>query len=122
MLRTVVDLSFLALAVVLITTLLADRYDSNNEAAISLEIQNLRKDVLNASMQNVRYLEDKINRVSSSSDSYQVSINGRVDVLESRMIGVESRKKETTRIVNNNSAISSSTPTATKEQLKQERL
>ena len=119
MLRTVVDLSFLALAVVLITTLLADRYDSNNEAAISLEIQNLRKDVLNASMQNVRYLEDKINRVSASSDSYQVSVNSRVDVLESRVVGVEAKRKDTTRIVNNNSAISTSVPATPKEQLKQ---
>jgi len=115
MLRTVVDLSFLALAVVLITTLLADRYDSNNEAVISLEIQNLRKDVLNASMQNVQYLEGKINRVSASSDSYQVNVNSRIDVLESRMVGVESRRKDSTRIVNNNSAVSSSVPTISKE-------
>jgi len=112
MLRTVVDLSFLALAVVLITTLLADRYDSNNEAAISLEIQNLRKDVLNASMQNVRYLEDKINRVSSSSDSYQVSVNNRLSVLENRMQSLDTRTKENTRIVNNNSAVANGLPTA----------
>ena len=102
LLRTVVDLSFLALTVVLITTLLADRYDSSADAAISLEIQNLRKDVLDASMRNVIFLETKINRVAELSDSYQVNTTRRIDVLERRMDSLETRAKSNSRVINTN--------------------
>ena len=104
LLRTVVDLSFLALTVVLITTLLADRYDSSADAAISLEIQNLRKDVLDASMKNVIFLETKINRVAELSDSYQVNTTRRVDVLEERVKMLQSNARSSSRIINTNTA------------------
>jgi hypothetical protein len=102
LLRTVVDLSFLALTVVLITTLLADRYDSSTDAAISLEIQNLRKDVLDASMKNLIFLETKINRVAELSDAYQVNTTRRIDVLERRMDSLETRAKSNSRVINTN--------------------
>lgn len=111
MLRTIVDLSFLALAVVLITTLLADRYDSANERTVAIELQNLRKDVLDIGIKNFSYLEGKINRVAEASDSYQVNINGRIQVLETRMTMLENRRvKDTARITNTNTAISNGTP------------
>lgn len=106
MLRTVVDLSFLTLAVVLVTVLLSDRYDSNTSATTSLEIQNLRKDVLEVGMRNTMHLEGKINRVAESSDTYQVNTDHRVKVLETRMEMLEEKRdKNSQRIINNNTAI-----------------
>ena len=102
MLRTVVDLTFLALAVVLITTLLADRYDSVNESVATMEIQKLRKDILDVSMKNISYLENKINRVAETSDSYQVDSYRRIQVLESRMESLEARSKGASRVSNIN--------------------
>jgi hypothetical protein len=66
-------------------------------------------------MKNVLYLENRVNRVTESSDSYQVSVNNRLGVLENRMIGLEARAKENTRIVNNNSAIANGLPVVPKE-------
>jgi len=111
-LRTVVDLTFLVLALILITTLLANRYDGAGYNAVHVEIQNVKKDVLDINMKNVLYLENRVNRVTESSDSYQVSVNGRISVLENRMIGLEARSKENTRIVNNNSAVANGLPMA----------
>src|SRR3990172_2790134 len=88
-LRAVVDLTFLVLALVLITTLLANRYDGAGYNAVHVEIQNVKKDVLDVSMKNVLYLENRVNRVTESSDSYQVSVNNRLGVLENRMQGLE---------------------------------
>jgi uncharacterized protein YlxW (UPF0749 family) len=102
MLRTAVDLTFLALALVLITILLADRYDSANQSTVTMEIQKLREDVTSASMKNVMYLEGKINRVAESSDSYQVSTHQRIKVLEARMESLEMRNKATSRVNNTN--------------------
>jgi hypothetical protein len=112
LLRAIVDLTFLALALVLITTLLADRYDEAGYNAIHVKIQNVKEDVLDVNMKNILYLENRVNRVTESSDSYQVSVNGRISVLENRMIGLEARAKENTRIVNNNSAVANGLPTA----------
>jgi len=102
MLRTIVDLTFLALAVVLITTLLADRYDSVNEGVAAMEIQKLRKDIMDISMKNMIYLENKVNRVAEASDSYQVDSYRRIQVLENRMESLEARNKSTSRVNNIN--------------------
>jgi len=105
MLRTVVDLTFLALAVVLITTLLADRYDSVNEGVAAMEIQKLRKDIMDVSMKNMAYLENKVNRVAEASDSYQVDTYRRIQVLENRMESLEARNKSAPRVSNTNTNI-----------------
>ena len=102
MLRTVVDLTFLALAVVLITTLLADRYDSVNEGVAAMGIQKLRKDIMDISMKNMIYLENKVNRVAEASDSYQVDSYRRIQVLENRMESLEARSKSAPRVNNIN--------------------
>jgi hypothetical protein len=105
MLRTVVDLTFLALAVVLITTLLADRYDSVNESVATMEIQKLRKDILDVSIKNMSYLENKVNRVAETSDSYQVDSYRRIQVLENRMESLEERNKTSSRVTNTNTNV-----------------
>ena len=102
MLRTIVDLTFLALAVVLITTLLADRYDSVNEGVAAMGIQKLRKDIMDISMKNMIYLENKVNRVAEASDSYQVDSYRRIQVLENRMESLEARSKSNSRVNNIN--------------------
>ena len=102
MLRTIVDLTFLALAVVLITTLLADRYDSINEGVAAMEIQKLRKDIMDVSMKNMIYLENKANRIAEASDSYQVDSYHRIQVLENRMESLEARNKSNSRVNNIN--------------------
>ena len=110
MLRTVVDLAFLTLTLVLITILLSDRYDSAKYSTVSLEIQNLRNHVLNSNMKNFQYLEGKINRVSEVSDSYQNEMNRRISVLENRMESLEVRKRDSSRIINTNSAVANGSP------------
>ena len=102
MLRTIVDLTFLALAVVLITTLLADRYDSVNEGVAAMGIQKLRKDIMDISMKNMIYLENKVNRVAEASDSYQVDTYRRIQVLENRMESLEACNKSNSRVNNIN--------------------
>lgn len=116
LLRTVVDLTFLALAVVLIVTLVAGRGDTTSQRAVELEIQNLRKDFLDINMRNVLYLETKINRVGEASDGYQVGVSGRIQVLEQRMKRLEDQRvKSSARITNTNTAISNSPPSTYKE-------
>lgn len=106
-LSTLVDLSFLIAAVVLVGVLLSDKNASVNSNATALEIQNLKQDSMNARLKNVAYLEGKINRTTESSDNFQISTNKRIRVLEVRMEMLEEKRdKNSQRIINNNTAIS----------------
>ena len=102
-LRTIVDLSFLTLVIVLIMTLLSDKYDTNNMAAISLELQGVRKDMMSTSNESASYLEGKINRVAETSDSYQTNLTRRIKVLELRIDTLAESNSD--KVVNTNTNI-----------------
>ncbi len=93
--QTTVNATFLLLAAILIY----DRWDnSNNDSSISAA----KKEMRDSMLRNVVYLEDKINRVAGNVDAYQGGINGRVYVLESRMMSLEARAKSNSRMINTN--------------------
>lgn len=93
--QTTVNATFLLLAAILIY----DRWDnSNNDSSISAA----KKEMRDSMLRNVVYLEDKINRVAGNVDVYQGGINGRVYVLENRMMSLEARAKSNSRMINTN--------------------
>ena len=93
--QTTVNATFLLLAAILIY----DRWDhdTNNSYVIAA-----KKEMQDVMFSNVVYLEDKINRVAGNVDAYQGGINGRVYVLENRMMSLEGRSKNTPRVNNIN--------------------
>ncbi len=93
--QTTVNATFLLLAAILIY----DRWDNNNNTS---SVMAAKKEMQDAMFSNVVYLEDKINRVAGNVDAYQGGINGRVYVLENRMMSLEGRSKNTPRVNNIN--------------------
>lgn len=93
--QTTVNATFLLLAAILIY----DRWDNNNNTS---SVMAAKKEMQNAMVSNVVYLEDKINRVAGNVDAYQGGISGRVYVLENRMMSLEGRIKTTPRVNNIN--------------------
>ena len=93
--QTTVNATFLLLAAILIY----DRWDNTNNAS---SVMAAKKEMQDAMFSNVVYLEDKINRVAGNVDAYQGGINGRVYVLENRMMSLEGRSKSTPRVNNIN--------------------
>lgn len=98
-----VQLTFLLLAVVLITTLLKnDKY--NDDLALYTERLNVAiKELKRVQEHNVLYLEEKTNRVQVQSDSYQTTMSNTVSVLEQRIQRLEKDNKDKTNNVNINS-------------------
>ena len=95
-LQTLTSATFLLLACLLIY----ERWDNNNNNA---NIEVLRKEVQDANIKNIAYLEGRVNRVAEISDSYQANVNHRISVIESRLDRVEKRNLGSSRITNNNS-------------------
>ena len=93
--QTTVNATFLLLAAILIY----DRWDNTNNIS---SVMAAKKEMQDAMFSNVVYLEDKINRVAGNVDAYQGGINGRVYVLENRMMSLEGRSKNTPRVNNIN--------------------
>lgn len=98
-----VQLTFLLLAVVLLTTLLKnDKYNSDLQQ-YTLRLEQLSQKFDRVMDHNVLYLEEKSNRVQSQSDSYQVSTTRRLDVLEERVQRLVKDQKEKVSNINVNS-------------------
>ena len=109
-LNLVVNCTFLLLAITIMTILLKNdnyRVDFSN---YEIALQDLRQEVNKVNQSNSMYLEDKINRLASNKDSYQVNTTRRLKVLEARQQSLEDRKRDNSRIINNNSAIANGNP------------
>lgn len=109
-LNLVVNCTFLLLAVTIMTILLKNDNYRADFSNYEMALQDLRQEVNKANQSNFMYLEDKINRVAGNQDSYQVNTTRRIEVLEVRQQGLENRKRDNSRIVNNNQAIANGNP------------
>lgn len=99
-LRTVVDLTFLLLAVVLIVVILKDTKEREVVDTARHEVAITKQELNDSLSKSVSYFEDRIGKSEQRQDSYQTSTSRRLDVLESRMLVLESQRKETFNNVN----------------------
>lgn len=103
-LNLVVNLTFLLLAVTIMTTLLKNDNYRADVSGYEVALSELRQDVNKANQSNFVYLEEKANRIAVNQDSYQVNTTRRLDVLEERMRMLQSNSKSSSRIINTNTA------------------
>lgn len=112
-LNLVVNCTFLLLAITIMTLLLRNESYRTDFAAYENSLQELRREVNKVNQSNFMYLEDKINRVAGNQDSYQINTTRRIEILEVRQQTLEQRKRDSSRIINTNSAIANGVPVAT---------
>lgn len=103
-LNLVVNLTFLLLAVTIMTTLLKNDNYRADVSGYEVALSELRQDVNKANQSNFVYLEEKANRIAVNQDSYQVNTTRRLDVLEERMRMLQNNSKSSSRIINTNTA------------------
>jgi low affinity Fe/Cu permease len=103
-LNLVVNLTFLLLAVTIMTILIKNDNYRTDMSNYEIALSELRRDVNKVNQSNFVYLEGKINAVATNQDSYQNNTTRRVDVLEERQKMVEARSKASPRIINTNTA------------------
>jgi hypothetical protein len=101
-LNLVVNCTFLLLAITVMTILLKNDNYRSDFSDYKIALEELRQEVNKVNQSNFMYLEDKINRVAGNQDSYQVNTTRRIEVLEARQQGLESRKRDNNRIINTN--------------------
>lgn len=105
-LNLVVNCTFLLLAVTIMIILLRNESYREDFSNYEVAIMDLRRDLNKVNQSNFIYLEEKINRVAHNQDSYQTNMGRRVDVLEVRQQSLENRKRDSSRVINTNTAIS----------------
>lgn len=106
-LSLVVNLTFLLLAITIMTILLKNDSYRADLSSYETALSELRHNVNKVNQSNFIYLEGKINVVATNQDSYQNNTTRRVDVLEQRMKALEEKRVERrNNIVNNNNILS----------------
>lgn len=101
-LRTMVDLTFLLLAVTIIVVLLKDNKERIVVDSARSDIAIIREDLNKALSVNATYFEQRLNKTDERQDSYQTSTSSRMRVIEERLLIIENNNKQSTRVVNNN--------------------
>ena len=102
-LNLVVNLTFLLLAVTIMTILLRNDLQRGDFSNYESVLQSAKQEIHRVNQSNFIYLERKINAVASNQDSYQINTTRRVDVLEQRMKMLQEKRVERgSNIVNNN--------------------
>lgn len=106
-LSLVVNLTFLLLAITIMTILLKNDSYRADVSSYETALSELRHNVNKVNQSNFIYLEGKINVVATNQDSYQNNTTRRADVLEQRMKALEEKRVERrNNIVNNNNILS----------------
>lgn len=98
----IVNLTFLLLAILIITLLLNTSSANHEGLLFSEKLEAFRQETLKAMSNNITYVETRLNRVSETQDSYQVSSSSRMNVLEQRLGVLETADKKSQRVVNVN--------------------
>ena len=102
MLRTIVDMTFLLLAVIIIVVILKDTREREVVDNVRKDVEVVSKDLNSLIESNTTYLEKRINGTDERQDNYQSSTSRRIHVLEQRSLKVETDTKQSTRITNTN--------------------
>lgn len=102
MLRTIVDLTFLLLAIVIITVLLKDNHERTVIDSARNDVAIVKQDMDKVIANNVAYFEGRQNKAEERQDNYQSSTSRRLYVLEQRLEILEQSRKDQSRVVNNN--------------------
>ena len=95
-------LAYLLLSTILITILMNNSSENAGINNYAQKLESAKKESLNAISNNVNYFETRINKLSETQDSYQVSTDQRVYVLEQRVKELQTDKKQNQRVINNN--------------------
>jgi hypothetical protein len=108
-LNLVVNLTFLLLAITIMTILLKNDNYRADVSSYETALSELRHNVNKVNQSNFIYLEGKINAVAANQDSYQNNTTRRVDVMEQRVkVLQEKRADRGSNIDNTNNNILSS--------------
>jgi ribose 5-phosphate isomerase len=103
-LKRTIDLLTFALLVLMLIVILTNSKSSEDIGNFGLKLDIAKQESLNAIKNNVEYFEKRINSVAEKQDSYQVSTDQRVYVLEMRMKELQADKKNNQKIINNNNS------------------
>lgn len=104
-LNLVVNLTFLLLAVTIMTILLRNDLQRGDFSNYESVLQSAKQEIHRVNQSNFIYLEEKTNRVASNQDSYQTNTARRLDVLEQRIKNLEDKRGNNPRIVNTNTNV-----------------
>lgn len=98
----VVSLTFLLLAVTTLILLLNTSSATKEASNFGEKLELYKQESIKVMSGNINYMDGRLNKVAENQDSYQVSSDQRLYVLEMQVKQLMSDRKNNQKIVNNN--------------------
>lgn len=101
----VVNLTFLLLALMIISVLISNSNKQDSEDKFILEVAALRQDFRKVMDANLLYLEKRQNKQAEIQDDYQTSTSRRIDTIEEDVKALKKENKDlklAQKVINNN--------------------
>ena len=98
----VVSLTFLLLAITTLILLLNTAAATKEASNFGEKLELYKQESMKVMANNINYVDGRLNKVSENQDSYQVSTDQRIYVLELQVKQLMADKKSGQKIINNN--------------------
>lgn len=100
----VVSLTFLLLATTTLILLLNTASATKEASNFGEKLELYKQESMKVMSNNINYIDGRLNKVSENQDSYQVSTDQRLYVLELQVKQLLADRKNNQKIINNNSS------------------
>lgn len=100
----IVHLVTLMLLILMVCIIFNNNKTTEQVGNFTLKVDGLHAQTLKAISSNVEYFETKFNKLAEIQDSYQVSTDQRVYILENRLKELQADKKSNQKIINTNNS------------------
>lgn len=98
----VVSLTFLLLAITTLILLLNTASATKEATNFSSKLELYKQESMKVMSNNMNYVDGRVNKVAENQDSYQVSTDQRMYVLEQRILQLQSSNKNNQKVIQTN--------------------
>lgn len=100
--RRVADLLTLVLLIIMISIVMTNSKSSEDFGNFALKLDKYKQESAKVMASNIEYMDNRVNGLAETQDRYQVSTDQRVYVLEQRILQLQTDKKASQKVINNN--------------------
>lgn len=102
--KRTVDVLTLMLLIIMISIVMANSKSSEDFGNFGLKLDQFKQESRDVMGKNIDYFDGRVNKLAEIQDTYQVTTDQRVYVLEQRVKELLTDKKSNQKIINNNNS------------------
>lgn len=102
--KRTVDILTLMLLIIMISIVMTNSKSAEDFGSFGLKLDQFKQESKAVMSKNMDYFDSRVNKLSETQDTYQVTMDQRVYVIEQRVKELQADKKSNQKIINNNNS------------------